>query len=113
MPRLGTEERRRKGRLRLPRVVRVRPSQPGQAEFDEILPTRNAALNSVYFVSKHLGYKEGMRLFITFPYLEDPGAINQESLGKVVRVDELDHGRRGIAVQILMPLVLGGQETIR
>jgi hypothetical protein len=113
MPRLGTEERRRKGRLKLPRVVRVRPSEPGRADFDEILPTQNAALDSVYFVSKNRGYKEGMRVFITFPYLEDPGSINQESLGKVVRVDELDHGRRGIAIQILMPLYLGAKETLR
>jgi hypothetical protein len=113
MPRLGTEERRRKGRLRVPRVVRVRPSEPGVSDFDDILPTRNAALDSVYFVSKNRGYKEGMRVFITFPYSDTPGSINQESLGKVVRVDELDHGRRGIAIQILMPLFLGAKETIR
>jgi hypothetical protein len=113
MPRLGTEERRRKGRLRVPRVVRVRPSEPGVSDFDDILPTRNAALDSVYFVSKNRGYKAGMRVFITFPYSDTPGSINQESLGKVVRVDELDHGRRGIAIQILMPLFLGAKETIR
>ncbi len=107
MPRLGTEERRRKGRLKLPRVVRVRPSEPGLNDFDEILPTLNAAMDSVYFVSKNRRYKEGLRLFITYPYSDTPGSINQESLGKVVRVDELDHGRRGIAVQILMPLHLG------
>ena len=113
MPRLGTEERRRKGRLRLPRVVRVRPSEPGITDFDDVLPTQNAALDSVYFISKNRRYKEGMRVFITFPYSDTPGSINQESLGKVVRVDELDHGRRGIAIQILMPLFLGAKETIR
>jgi len=113
MPRLGTEERRRKGRLKLPRVVRVRPSEPGLTDFDEILPTQNAALDSVYFVSKNRRYKEGLRVFITFPYSDAPGSINQESLGKVVRVDELDHGRRGIAVQILMPLYLGAKDTVR
>jgi hypothetical protein len=113
MPRSGTEERRRKGRLRLPRTVRVRPSEPGPTEFDEILPTQNAALDSVYFVSKNKKYKEGLRVFITFPYSDSPGSLNQESLGKVVRVDELDHGRRGIAVQILMPLYLGAKETVR
>jgi hypothetical protein len=109
MPRLGTDERRRKGRLKLPRVVRVRPSEPGLNEFDEILPTLNAAMDSVYFVSKNRRYKEGLRVFITYPYSDLPGSINQESLGKVVRVDELDHGRRGIAVQILMPLHLGAK----
>jgi len=113
MPRLGTEERRRKGRLKLPRVVRVRPSEPGLTDFDEILPTQNAALDSVYFVSKNRRYKDGLRVFITFPYSDAPGSINQESLGKVVRVDELDHGRRGIAVQILMPLYLGAKDTLR
>jgi len=113
MPRSGTEERRRKGRLRLPRVVRVRPSEPGITDFDDVLPTQNAALDSVYFISKNRRYKEGMRVFITFPYSDAPGSINQESLGKVVRVDELDHGRRGIAIQILMPLFLGAKETIR
>jgi hypothetical protein len=30
-----------------------------------------------------------------------------------VRIDELDHGRRGIAVQILMPIYLGGKETLK
>ncbi len=49
MARLGTEERRHKGRLKLPRVVRVRPSEPGLIDFDEILPTQNAAQDSVYF----------------------------------------------------------------
>jgi hypothetical protein len=113
MPRLGTEERRRKGRLKVPRVVRVRPSEPGLTEFDEILPTQNAALDSVYFVSKNRRYKEGLRVFITFPYSDSPGSINQESLGRVVRIDDLDHGRRGIVVQILMPLYLGAKETVR
>jgi hypothetical protein len=113
MGRLEGEERRRKGRLRLPRVVRVRPSEPGLSEFDEILPTLNAALDSVYFVSKNRKYKEGLRVFITYPYSEAPASINQESLGKVIRIDELDRGRRGIAVQILMPLYLGAKETLR
>ena len=113
MARLGTEERRHKGRLKLPRVVRVRPSEPGLIDFDEILPTQNAAQDSVYFVSRNKKYKKGLRLFITYPYSEAPGSINQESLGKVVRIDELDRGRRGIAVQILMPLYLGAKETLR
>jgi hypothetical protein len=83
MGHLAGEERRRKGRLRLSRVIRVRPSDPSLPDFDEILPTLNAALNSVYFVSKNRKYKEGMRVFITYPYSEDQGSINREFLGKV------------------------------
>src|SRR5512136_203500 len=113
MPRLGTEERRRKGRLRIPRVVRVRPSEPGLTDFDEILPTQNSALDSVYFVSKNRRYKEGLRVFITYPYADTPGSINRAYLGKVVRVAELDHGRRGIATQILLLLYVGAKETVR
>jgi hypothetical protein len=88
---------------------RSRPPLRTFNEFDEILPTLNASMDSVYFVSKNRRYKEGLRVFITYPYSDSPGSINQESLGKVVRVDELDHGRRGIAVQILMPLHLGAK----
>jgi hypothetical protein len=113
MPKPATGERRRKGRLRIPRVVRVRPSDPAHHDFDEILPTMNTAVDSVYFASKNPNYKVGMRVFITHPYYDMPGAINRESLGEVVRVDELDHARRGIAIKILMPLYLGGKETLR
>jgi hypothetical protein len=113
MARPPAQERRRKVRLRLPQTVRVRPSDPRLIDFDEILPTVNTSRDSVYFFSKNTDYKEGMRVFITYPYSDSPGSINRESLGKVVRIDELGHGRRGIAVEILMPLYLGGKETVR
>lgn len=107
-------ERRRKGRLRVPRVVRVRPSEPrGGRDFDEILPTLNASRDSVYFASKNGLYAEGMRVFITYPYSDSPGSLNRESLGKVVRVDDLGQGRRGVAIEILMPIYVGGRETLR
>jgi hypothetical protein len=106
-------ERRRKGRLRLPQTIRVRPSDAHLHDFDEILPTLNSSRNSVYFATKNQYYKEGMRLFITYPYSEGLDSINRDSLGQVVRVDELGNGRRGIAVDILMPVYLGGKETLK
>ncbi len=93
--------------------MRVRPSDPRHVDFDEILPTVNTSRDSVYFVSKNQAYEEGMRVFVTCPYSDGPGSINRESLGKVVRIDELGHGRRGIAVEILMPIYIGGKETVR
>ncbi len=54
-----------------------------------------------------------MRVFITYPYSDTPGSLNRESLGRVVRIEELGHGRRGIAVEVLMPIYLGGTETLR
>jgi hypothetical protein len=106
-------ERRRNTRLKLAQVVRVRPSDPDLQDFDEILPTSNTTRESVYFASKNKFYRMGMRLFVTYPYSEAPGSINREFVAKVVRIDELGGGRRGIAVQILMPLYLGGKETVR
>ena len=104
----GRKDRRRKSRTRLPLVIRVRPSSPGVADFDEILPTLNASREGIYFASKNRAYRRGMRVFITYPYVDSPGSINRESLGEVVRIDQLDDGRRGIAVAILMPLHLAG-----
>ena len=111
MARLTGPERRRKARLRLRQTVRVRPSDSNRDDFDEILPTLNTSRDSVYFASKNQSYTEGMRLFVTCPYSDGPGSLNRESLGKVVRIDDLGNGRRGIAVEILMPLYLGGKET--
>jgi len=113
MGRLTGPERRRKARLRLPQTVRVRPSEHRGRDFDEILPTLNTSRDSVYFASKNEFYKEGMRLFVTYPYSDGPGSLNRESLGQVVRIDDLGNGRRGIAVEILMPLYLGGKETLK
>jgi len=105
-------ERRRRARLKLPQVVRVRPSE-SHLHFDEILPTLNTTRDSVYFASKNGSYTEGMRVFITYPYSDSPGSLNRESLGQVVRVDDLGQGRRGIAIEILMPVYVGGRETLR
>jgi|SRR5215471_1842633 len=106
-------ERRRKARLKLPQTVRVRPSDAHGGDFDEVLLTQNTSRNSAYFISKNASYREGMRLFITSPYSDSPGSINLESLGRVVRIEELGAGRRGIAVEILMPIYVGGKETLR
>jgi hypothetical protein len=113
MTRPTTIERRRRARLKLPQVVRVRPSDAHRQDFDEILPTLNSARDSVYFATKNASYVEGMRVFITFPYSDGPGSLNRESIGRVVRVDDLGRGRRGIAIEILMPLYVGGKETLR
>ena len=107
------KERRRKARLKLRQVVRVRPSDARGQDFDEILPTLNTSRDSVYFISKNASYEEGMRVFITYPYSDAPGSLNRESLGRVIRIEELGQGRRGIAVEVLMPIYLGGTETLR
>ena len=113
MARLTGPERRRKARLRFPQTLRVRPSDPQRHDFDESLPTLNTQRDSVHFASQNEFYTVGMRLFIKCPHSDGLGSINRESLGRVVRIDDLGHGRHGIAVEILMPLYLGDKETMK
>ncbi len=91
----------------------MRPSEPHLHEFDEILSTLNAARDSAYFVSQNDLYEKGMRLFVTFPYSKALGSINRDFVAKVVRIDDLGKGRRGIAVQILMPLSSTRGDSVR
>src|SRR5712664_3484012 len=113
MTRPSSQERRQKTRSKVPRMIRVRPSEPTSEEFDEILPTINASRNSVYFVPQNGIFAPNMRVFVTYPYASDPGSINQEFLGKVTRVDKLPGDKQGVAVGLLMPIYVGTKETIR
>ena len=108
-----TKERRSKPRFKIPQMIRVRPSSPTPEDFDEILPTINGAKNSVYFVPQNGIFEPDMRVFITYPYSTGHGAINQEFLGKVIRVDQLPGNRQGVAVELLMPIYVGSKETVR
>jgi hypothetical protein len=47
-----------------------------------------------------------MRLFVSFPYSDAPGAMNMEYIGRVVRIDTLPRDRFGIAVQLVMTMNL-------
>jgi hypothetical protein len=111
--RTSTQERRRKPRFKIPQMIRVRPSSPTPENFDEILPTINAARNSVYFVPQNGIFEPDMRVFVTYPYATGPGAINQEFIGRVARVDKLPGNRQGVAVELLMPIYVGMKETMR
>jgi hypothetical protein len=112
MPR-PPQERRRNIRFRIPQMIRVRPSGPVPEDFDEILPTINASKNSVYFVPQNGIFELDMRLFVTYPYASGPGAINKEFIGRVVRVDQLPGDKRGVAVELLIPIYVGTKETVR
>jgi len=113
MTRPSSQERRHKTRNKIPRMIRVRPSEPTPEEFDEILPTINASRNSVYFVPQNGIFELNMRVFVTYPYSTGHGSINQEFLGTVTRVDKLPGNKQGVAVHLLMPIYVGTKETIR
>jgi hypothetical protein len=99
-------EKRDKGRLKMERSIRVRPSVPGSKAVEEILETLNVSRHGLYFVTANSAYYKGMRLFITYPYSSAPGAINRDYIAEVIRIDRLPNGQYGVAVQLLTTLNL-------
>jgi len=100
LPSAPASERRNKRRVKIAQQVRVRPSEPIGASFDEIKATIDVCRDGVYFSTALACYKKGMRLFVTFPYSDMPGAINLDYVGEVVRVDKRTHGRWAVAVHL-------------
>lgn len=98
------KERRRNRRCKITQPVRVRPSEFVHDEFEEILTTENVARDGLYFISERQSYVRGMGLFVTFPFSKAADALNMDYLARVVRVDTLPGGRRGIAVQFITPM---------
>jgi hypothetical protein len=100
------DDRRRMARSKLTQTVRVRPSSPVRGDFDDLARTLNASRTGIYFKAWRDIYHKDMRLLVTYPYSDAPGALNQEFIGRVVRIDPLPDGRRAIAVELLSPFHL-------
>ena len=94
-------ERRRNRRIRIGQPLKVRPSDPRDAHFEEISTSKNASRDGVYFLSKNKASYEGMRLFITLPFHRPTDPLDQEYIGQVARIENLPDGNRGIAVQLI------------
>ena len=108
----ATKERRRRDRHKLRAVIRVRPSVPQDIHFEEIVLTTNVCRDGIYFFTRSNLYRKGLRLFITFPYSNAPGAINKDYLGEVSRVHPLTSGDYGIAIQLLSSIALEVRDQI-
>jgi hypothetical protein len=109
----GNNEKRRMARSKIAQTIRVRPSLPVRENFDDVARTLNASRSGIYFAARRAEYYKDMRLFVTYPFSTTPGTLNQEFVGRVVRIDELGDGRRGIAVELLTPLQVTAYEPIR
>ena len=105
---LSDTDRRRKRRAKMTQPVRVRPSEPISNDFDEVLATINVCRDGIYFPTGRESYKEGMRLFVTFPY-RGASEMNLEYIGRVVRIDRLPDGKLGVAVHLLQTINLKSQ----
>lgn len=100
-------ERRRARRSAVARPMRVRPSGPEDAVFEDTPISINVSRGSLYFTSRRKSYYPGMHLVLTFPFVAPNDLMNNDYLGKVARVEKLRNGRIGVAVQLLIDLTHG------
>jgi PilZ domain-containing protein len=96
------QDKRRSRRIRIGQPMRVRGSDPKDSNVQEVNVTKNVAREGVYFVSPLEAYYEGMRLYVTVPHHTPRDPQDREYLAQVVRVEKLEEGRCGVAVQFLL-----------
>lgn len=92
---------RRSRRISLNQPVRLVPSLPRGESFEEITATSNVSREGFYFLTSRDHYQEGMRLLVTLPYHCPRDRADREYLAQVVRIELLNEGQRGVAVQLL------------
>ena len=83
-------------------MLRVRPSDPGAADFEELPISVNVSKRGIYFHTHLPAYRRGMRLFVTYPFTFAGDPMKSEYLAEVVRVEQLADSRFGVAVRLLM-----------
>jgi hypothetical protein len=109
--RSDNSERRRKPRNKLSCFILVRPLESGPEYFENIILTDNSCRDGLSFKTDNGLYSQRMRLLVTFPYSRCPGAINQEYIAEVVRVEALPCSRYSVAIRILATAKLSVPST--
>ena len=95
----ATKECRLTPRETLSEPVLVRPCDSLYPE--EICTTANVSRSGLYFVTSAKHYFVGMNVVVSLNFgPDDP--VHREQIGDVVRVEELDEDKRGVAVRIVM-----------
>jgi len=97
-------EKRLSRRAKMSQMIRVRPSDPDDAHFEELPVTVNVSRGGLYFHTHRNDYSVGMRLFITCPFTFANDPMKTEYLAEVVRTEQLANNRTGIAVRLLMTI---------
>jgi hypothetical protein len=98
---MNLQDKRRSRRIRIGQPLRIRATDPRDAQIEETNITKNVAREGIYFVSPIPAYTEGMRLYVTVPHHTPQDPQDREYLGQVVRVERLADGQCGVAVQFL------------
>ncbi len=95
-------ERRIHNRSPLRMPIRVSGYHLGES-LDEYTKTENVARGGLYFITKQ-NYARGIRLLVTYPYSREPGAMNVDYPGEVIRIDDLPEDKKGVAIKFLVSL---------
>jgi hypothetical protein len=82
-------------------TLKLVSSDPDGAVFESVETTRNVSPEGVYFITERECYEEGVRLFVTLPYHSGTDPRNRDYVGQVIRVEKLENGQRGVAIQLL------------
>lgn len=97
-------DKRIASRAKVSRMLRVRPSDPGGENFEELPISVNVSKQGLYFHTHLKSYSVGLRLFVTYPFTFANDPMKSEFLAEVVRVEKLADSRFGIAVRLLMKI---------
>lgn len=95
-----TQERRQYPRIDLSQVVRIRPFDPSLPP--EYCTTFNVSQNGLYFATQAGHYLLGMSVYVTSDFQPD-SPLNSTVVGTVVRIDNLQDDKFGIAIHIFSP----------
>jgi hypothetical protein len=79
--------------------VLIRPCDLAYPE--EICTTANVSRNGLYFVTSSKHYSVGMNVVVMLNFGPEDSR-HREQIGDVVRIEELDADRRGVAIRILL-----------
>jgi hypothetical protein len=101
-------DKRQSRRAKIARPLRVRPSDPKDEHFEDLPVSVNASKDGIYFTSRRDSYYKGMRVFVTFPFSSPHDPMNCEYVAEVVRVDQVAHGKFGVAVSLKMSMNYSG-----
>jgi len=97
MRRVGEEQR---GELRARVSQRWRIRIPDTDHAPEICTTHNVSRCGLYFLTTSTHYLPGMTVCVIRNFDPDD-QISKEEVGKIVRVDSYEGGRKGVAIQVL------------
>jgi len=100
-------------RAKISRPVRVRPSEPRDDHFEDLPISVNASKSGIYFTTRLKSYYPGMRVFVTFPFSSIHDPMNCEYVAQVVRVEKLENGKTGVAVNLKMSMNYNASGTSR